>query len=80
MSEVNPNNPMTQAMRDEWSKIAALLMHKLGESDVTLTVEDLETAPPLFIAVQGVEGGLRVRLLDEEEARELAKRSGGLPA
>ena len=44
MREINPNHPVTAAMRTEWHKLLALALRKLGVDRVVLTESDLATA------------------------------------
>lgn len=67
----NPNHPTTEAMRDLWHTVAAILMHKLGEDHVTITAEDVEqmnAADKRNILVKEDEAGLHLQLVDDAEA------------
>lgn len=75
---LNPNHPVLQAVDEHWQKIAALLVSKAG-GDVTITTADIAAAPPLFLAVRGNDTSLRLYLVDEQTARSLARKEGGLP-
>jgi hypothetical protein len=81
VSELNPNHAVTTAVREQWSTIAALIMHKLGRAHVVLTVDDLNAiaADPQAIVVQEKRDGLHLRLVSMEEGERLARMAGGLP-
>ncbi len=81
MTELNPNHPTTQQLHDQWSKIAAILIRKMGTRHVVITQEDIIALSNTSsnIAVQELEDGLHLRLVDDVEARRLAAQEGGLP-
>ncbi|MGH6624151.1 MAG: hypothetical protein ACREBN_09275 [Burkholderiaceae bacterium] len=78
-SELNPNHPVTWAMRDQWHKIAALIMHKLGEDSLVITVDDIESlGEGMAVAVQEKVDGIHVDLVTMDAAVDLARLNGGL--
>lgn len=78
--EVNPNHPTTQAVHDQWHKIAALVMRKLGATHVLITADDVrKMVGGNFIVVQELPDGLHVRMVDERTAMKLAREHGGMP-
>ena len=79
--ELNPNHPTTIAMRDQWHKIAALMMLKFGVKKVEFTEADIEkfSRASLNIAVGEFGGVLQVWLVGDAEAESLARQEGGLP-
>ena len=80
--EVNPNHPVTQFARENWHKIAALLMQRLGADEVEITIEDVErlSARGVSIVIQDKNERLFVRLIGNAEAERLAREEGGMPA
>jgi hypothetical protein len=74
---------MTRAAEDQWHKIAALILHKLGRRDVVITAADIAAATGgdemLCVVLDEQADGLHVRLVTEAEGRALAKKAGGLP-
>ena len=40
--EINPSNPVVAAARDNWHKIAAMIMWKTGLKEVVITDEDID--------------------------------------
>jgi hypothetical protein len=77
--ELNPNHSTTQAVREHWHKLAAILMAKLGLDHVVITLADLERIPSNhFIVVQELSDGLHLRFVDEKTAHKLARDHGGL--
>jgi hypothetical protein len=81
MDELNPHHPTTEMLRDQWAKIAALLIRKMGTTHVILTPEDIFALGdmPSSISVQELEDGLHLRLVDDVTAKRLAAEHGGLP-
>jgi len=78
--ELNPNHPTTQAVHEQWHKLAGILMHKLGLDHVVITLADLQRIPSnQFIAVQELSDGLHLWFVDEKTAQKLARKHGGLP-
>lgn len=82
MTELNPNHKATQAAHDHWHKICALMMFKIGVREFVISPREITEAfdAQLNIAVQFDDTiGIRLFLVSEEEAVQLAKREGGLP-
>lgn len=80
MVELNPNHGMTQAMREHWQKVVAILVKKLGGS-VTITEEDVMESGTegLFLTIEENITGFHLNLVSEKEAKRLARKNGGLP-
>jgi hypothetical protein len=81
MTELNPNHPTTQMLSDQWAKIAAILIRKMDTRHVIITAEDITELSNTSsnIAVQELEDGLHLRLVDDVTAKRLAAENGGLP-
>jgi len=80
--EINPNHPMTEAVRDQWHKIAVLLMAKFNQQHVEITVDEiiaLSGSHLSAVAIQTKDDRIIPDLVTWDEARELAKKEGGLP-
>lgn len=79
--ELNPNHRVVSTMRDEWHKVAALLLHKAGLSAVEITVDDIDgfSQSNLAIVADSRGGRFVIRLVSMAEAQRLAKQEGGLP-
>ncbi len=83
--ELNPNHEVTNKMRDQWHKIALLLMMRMGETHVVITVDEIEKmamAPPdeaLAITIHEERDGLHVEIVSFRDGMELARKEGGLP-
>lgn len=81
--ELNPNHKVVRQAREQWHKIAALIMVKLGLTELQLTLEDVEKIAQgnvniVLDARGGRETGvLTVRIVDDQTAEELARREGG---
>lgn len=84
MNELNPNHPVTRKAHDNWHKVAALIMMKLGINEVVLTLEDINslgTRPGgTNIAMKDADGVLRIFLCTDEEGQRLARQEGGIPS
>jgi hypothetical protein len=79
--ELNPNHPVTQQVSDHWHKICALLMAKLGTDHVVITLADIARMEPnSAITIQELHDGLHLRIVNPEQADEIARREGGLPS
>ena len=82
-SELNPNHPVTQEMRNMWHKIAAVLLRKFGKTKVLITVEDFAAMDEFLqggaICIHPSGDILEVFLVDAAEAQRLAREEGGMP-
>lgn len=84
--EANPNHPVTQQMREQWHKIVALLLHKFDLGEVIITTDDLKALMVDYdggmpaVVCHDKADGLHLRIVDEAEGLQLAKREGGLPS
>ncbi len=80
MRMLNPNHPVTQLVDVHAHKLTAMLMHKLGLTQVFLTIEDIESFPPGHaIVCWAHQDSMELRLVTEAEGRALAAKAGGLP-
>lgn len=77
--ELNPNHPVTSAMREQWAKIAALLVQKLGGHAVITESDLLLAEGNLNVCVREDHEGLHVFTVDSATAQKLARSEGGLP-
>lgn len=74
MSEANPENSATRAAHDQWHKIAALLMQKLGTTHTVITVPEIQQLAEdgmCNVVIQELQDGIHLRLVDEAEAQLL---------
>jgi hypothetical protein len=90
--EVNPNHRTTRAMQDNADMYAKLLCCVLWKyrhllpPDVLITAEDLAQMQQKFsgtvgtIVVNDQSDGMHLSVVDENEAKRLAKKAGGLPS
>jgi len=78
---MNPNHPVVQEMREQWYKIAAILLRRLGGEAIITDDEIAAFASAskhnIVIDTRG-NTNLRLSLVDDEKARELARKEGGL--
>jgi hypothetical protein len=76
-NERNPEHEVTQAMREHWHKVAALILFKLSpDKEVVITPDDLVRVQAAFdggvnIVVQELDDGLHIRLVTAAEGTEL---------
>lgn len=75
--ELNPRHGTTKAMREQWHKLLAIVMHKQKTKHVVLKVEDIMAVQGLNITVQELTDGIHLRLVDDATANKLAKQHGG---
>lgn len=80
--ELNPNNPLVRRVRDQWHKVAALIMVKLGHTELKITMADVEKVAVgnVNIVLDGrgeQDGGFTIRIVDDKAAVELARLEGG---
>lgn len=82
MREGNPNHPVTRELREEWHKVAALILFVLGKEKIEITVEDIERfneADKANIVAAPTGSVLRIYLVGDSEAARLVKKAGGAP-
>lgn len=81
--ELNPNHKVVRQAHDHWHKIAAMIMLKLGKTELQFTMEDVNKMAKgnvnIVIDARGesVTGVLTVRIVDDKTAEELARKEGG---
>lgn len=77
----NPEHPTSKALHDNWHKVAAIIMHKMGITETVITQEDLrafQAQPNMHILADGQDDGIKVSLVTEAEARRIASEAGGV--
>lgn len=82
MAELNPNHPTLNNVREQWGKMAAILIHKFGLTHVVVTAADIEAfanSGLCNITIQDNLDGIHLNLVDEATANALARKEGGLP-
>lgn len=79
--ELNPNHPVLNEAREHWHKFCAILMNKLGKTEVEITADDvMELGDNQMGIVLDMRGGRCVlRMVSMAEGERLARREGGLP-
>lgn len=80
--ELNPNHAVTSEVREQWHKFCALLLHKFGATEVSITAQDVESLQKSGLAnitVRATDAEIILKLVDDDEAERLAKKEGGLP-
>lgn len=79
---VPPSGKATvDALADQWCKLLAIAMLKLGQDHIVITKSDIEaiasTGLEKTIVVQELDDGLHIRLMTTEEALALARQNKG---
>jgi hypothetical protein len=82
--ELNPNHKIVRQAHDHWHKIAALIMVKIGKTELDFTIDDckkLESNVNIVLdaSKESATGVLTVRIVDDKTAVELALKEGGRP-
>ena len=83
MKEWNPNHKVVRQAHDHWHKIAALIMIKLGLTELELTLADVEKVAAGNINIvldargESQTGKLVIRIVDDKTAAEMARKEGG---
>lgn len=83
--ELNPNHKVLRQAHEQWDKIAALIMVKLGVKELQLTIADVNKIAGgnvnIVLDARGERetGILTVRIVDDKTAAELARKEGGRP-
>jgi hypothetical protein len=81
--ELNPNHKVVRQAHDQWHKIAAMIMVKLGKTELQFTMDDVQKIAGGNVNIvldargESVTGILTVRIVDDKTAEELARKEGG---
>lgn len=81
--ELNPNHKVVRQAHDQWHKIAALIMVKLGKTELEFTMADVNKIAAgnvnIVLDARGERetGIFRVRIVDDKTADALARKEGG---
>jgi hypothetical protein len=81
--ELNPNHKVTRQARDQWHKIAALIMVKQNLTELPITPADVAKLAAGNVNIvldargEAATGILTIRLVDDKTAADLARREGG---
>lgn len=82
-TELNPNHGVTAEMREQWHKVAAVIMYKLKVKEIVITLEDIAELDNFLdggaICAHPSGDVLKIFLVDGKEAQRLAREEGGLP-
>lgn len=74
--ELNPKHPVTNQMREQWHKIAVLLMIKFKQTSVEITseeIENLQTCGKSNICVKVDGDNIKIWLVDDTTALRLSE-------
>ena len=83
--ELNPNNAAVTQANGQWHKLLALVMVKLGLTEITVTVNDVEKLTKGNVTIvldarsESNTSELTISLVDDKTAKELARQEGGRP-
>lgn len=81
--ELNPNHKVVRQAREQWHKIAALIMVKLGLTELQITPDDINKIAAGNVNIvldargESETGILTIRIVDDKAADELARKEGG---
>lgn len=81
--ELNPNHKVVRQAHSQWHKIAAMIMVKLGKSELEFTIDDVNKIAKGNVNIvldargESKTGKLRVLIVDDKTADDLARREGG---
>lgn len=83
MTEINPNNPLVQALHDQWSKLLAIVLDKYDLTEVQISAADIEhfsyrfggETPVIAVEVKGAGKSevITLKLVRESDAHRLAE-------
>lgn len=86
-SERNPDHPVTRAMRDQWHKIVAILLHRFGDpldgrvvlspADIASFQAGMAVTGGANVVIEERDDGLHVWLVGDDEAAKLADGGQG---
>ena len=82
MNSLNPNHPAVREVQEQWYKLCAILIHKSGATEAKITASDIERFAEsglANIAIHPKDDVITLRLVGDKEAREIARKEGGLP-
>lgn len=83
MTAINPNHPVSRAFGDEWHKLCALILSKLGLDRIYITAEDIAALEArhggAVILCHSRKDSIELRIVTEEEAERIGREVGGLP-
>lgn len=78
----NPNHPVVQEMREQWYKLCAISLFKMGLSELQITSADIQRfmdSGAANIVVHPKDDIITLRLVSDAEGDRLAREEGGLP-
>jgi hypothetical protein len=74
--ELNPDHPVTKELHDQWHKMLALVLVKLGIKEIVLREKDVQRGlnleGGLNVVCRAHPDALRITLVSDEEAQRLA--------
>jgi len=77
--ELNPDNPIVKQTHGQWHKIAAMIMVKLGVTELQIDHEDVLKVAQGNVNIvldargESAKGYITIRIVDDKTAHELAK-------
>lgn len=81
MSEINPDNPLVQALHDSWHLIVGLMIHKFKQAEVVITAEDIESFDAHYggdtaVLCHDKKDGLHLMIVTRAQGEALAAQEG----
>jgi hypothetical protein len=80
--ELNPNHPVVIESREQWHKYCALIMHKLGKTELEIYPADVDgftSSGKTNIILHAHKNSVTIKLVSDAEGEKLAREAGGLP-
>lgn len=76
MSVLNPYHPITQMAQANWYKLLTIAMHKLGQTKIEISKEDLIGLQGRALAINSAPNGdLVIEIISDDAANTAAKES-----
>lgn len=79
MSELNPNHPVVNNIRDQWYKLAAILVNRTPGGKTVITLDEVQRMAGKAITIKETKFGIELAIVSMEEGERLARQEGGLP-
>lgn len=81
MNELNPNHPVTKELHNQWHKLAAIILHKLGMQTIDISIADIAAFENSYqnngggaIVAEPKDDVIHITLVSMNEAEQLAQK------
>ena len=81
LAVLDPNHPVSREIANHWHKIAALILWKLGRTELHISLEDVRAFgnAQRYVVLHAQDESMAISLVDKEAGERLAAEAGGLP-